>query len=913
MKSPPARARRNRPGFVLALSLALAAPARSAPDDASFTFKTPAPVSFRVVMPSAPAAAPGPKPQWVTAFPASGNTNRVELGGRLVLQLADATALRALLKQRPLELARVVSTNLFILRAPDALVAAQQAADLSGRPGVTACYPVMRRTPELNGPYAPRPSDPFAVPYFYTGLGQFVEAQWPLEHREADGRALGFDLNVFAAWPYARGEGVTVAVADSGLDFEHPELTNRLAGAPHWNFARGDTNATPFGGAQSDPNKSFWTHGTSVAGLIAAEADNARGMAGVAPQAQLAAWAIFTTNLLLVDDEQLMDMYQFASNVVAVENHSWGTGSGVAQAGPTLLEQVGLHTAVTLGRNGRGVVMVRAGGNDRGAMARADDDGYVNDPDVIGVAAVSRGGRVTDYSEPGACLLVAAPGGAGGYQGLLTLDLAGPFRGVNSGIIYFNDFADYRTGAFLGFAGTSAAAPLISGIAALLLSAHPELTYRDVQQILLLAARQTDPADPDLTTNGAGLLVSHNTGFGVPDAGHALWLARQWSNRPPLATFSLARNDTVGIPDGGLRLEIVGPGAPPELASVYCLPANAGAHPDAPTAALALVDVGVATNVPPVSLTKKAALILRSDAAFKDVLANVAAAGAAFAVIYNNTNSGGYNLGLLLGSEFAPIPAVLVGRTTGEALKALFQTNPLARARLRLNSAEIHFDVETTLLCEQVGVRLRLEHPVRGDLRITLRSPAGTRSVFAHLNDDTNAASADWTYWSTHHFYESSAGRWTLAVGDEALGATGLVRSATLLVRGVQILDADRDGLDDTWERDAFGHLGFGPKDDPDGDGFSNAREQLMRSDPARNERPFRVELGTWTLFGARRVRLSWPSVPGTTYNVAATTNLHESMFTLTNAPGRIWETDFYGSSPDLPQNFFRVMALPTP
>jgi hypothetical protein len=266
-----------------------------------------------------------------------------------------------------------------------------------------------------------------------------------------------------------------------------------------------------------------------------------------------------------------------------------------------------------------------------------------------------------------------------------------------------------------------------------------------------------------------------------------------------------------------------------------------------------------------------------------------------------------------LGTEFVPVPAVLIGHATAAALQGVFQTNAYARARLRLHSADIPFDVETSLLCEQVGVRLRLEHPVRGDLRITLRSPAGTRSVLAHLNDDTNAASADWTYWSTHHFYESSAGRWTLSVSDEALGATGLVRSATLLVRGVQILDADRDGLDDTWERAAFGHLGFGPKDDPDGDGFSNAREQVMHTDPTRDERPFRVDLGAWSLFGARRVRLSWPSVPGTVYNVAATTNLHQPLLPLTNAPGRLWETDFYGSSPDLPQNFFRVMALPAP
>ncbi len=888
------------------------APSRAVSPETQITFRMPEPVAFRVRAPDTARVGTTAMP-WLEAFPLSGSTNRVELGSRIVLQLGPGVDLAALLKGRPVQPARRVGTNLFVLQAADPRAALEQAAELARQPGVLAAHPVMRRAPDLKGLYAARPDDPFAVPYFFTSGGQYVEAQWPLENREADGQALGFDLNVFAAWPCARGQGVTVAVADSGLDFEHPELTNRLAGAPHWNFARGDTNAAPFGGEQTDPNKAFWTHGTSVAGLIAAEAQNGRGMAGVAPESALAAWAIFTTNLMLVDDEQLMDMYSFASNVVAVQNHSWGTGAGVAQAGPSLLEQLGIQTATTLGRHGRGVVMVRAGGNDRGAMARADDDGYVNDPNVIGVAAVSRSGRVTDYSEPGACLLVAAPGGAGGYQGLLTLDLAGPYRGVHSGVIYVNDFADYRTGAFLGFAGTSAAAPLVSGIVALMLSANPNLGYRDVQQILVLAARQTDPTDPDLARNGAGFWVSHNTGYGVPDAGHAVWLARQWPGRPPLATFSLAHNETIPIPDGGLRLEVLGPGVPAELASVYALPASAGVHADAPTAALPLVDVGTAPNVPPTSLSNRAALILRSDAPFKDVLANVAAADAAFAVIYNATNSGGYNLGLLVGSEFVPIPAVLVGHSTGQALQSLFQTNPLARTRLRLQSAEVHFDEETALLCEQVGVRLRLEHPVRGDLRITLRSPAGTRSVFAHLNDDTNAASAECTYWSTHHFFESSAGRWTLSVSDEALGATGQVRSATLVLRGVQILDADRDGLDDTWERNAFGHLGLGPADDPDGDGFSNAREQLMGSDPTHPDRPFRVDVASWSLFGARRVRLSWPSVAGTTYRVEAGTNLHVPLVTLTNVSGRIWETDFFGSSADLPQNFFRVRALPAP
>src|SRR5690606_20270919 len=151
---------------------------------------------------------------------------------------------------------------------------------------------------------------------------------------------------------------------------------------------------------------------------------NGRGMTGVAPFAHLASWLIFNTNLSLADDEALMDMYQHAADTVAVQNHSWGGGNGlVNQIGPTLLEHVGIENAATLGRGGRGTVMVRSAGNDRALRARADDDSYVDDPRVIAVAAVTKSGRATDYSEPGACVLLAAPGGGGDTsQGLFTLD-----------------------------------------------------------------------------------------------------------------------------------------------------------------------------------------------------------------------------------------------------------------------------------------------------------------------------------------------------------------------------------------------------------------------------------------------------------------------------------------------------------
>jgi subtilisin family serine protease len=299
--------------FVL-LSLSVqAAPAQvnSPATTNHFQFRTPQQKTYRVEESVPRLALAGDKAAWLTARAADGSTNIVEFGSRIVVQLQSPDDLKRLTAGRALELSRVVASNIFILQAPDALTAAQEAHRLAALPEVSASYPVMRRQNNLHGPYAQRSNDPFFGPYFL-GSGTRIEALWPLENRDLDSSRLGLDLNVLAAWPYGQGEGVTVAVADGGLEMNHPELTNRLAGAPHFNFANQTTNAVPFGGTAPDPNMQTWTHGTSIAGLIAAEGNNGRGMVGVAPLARLASWVIFDTNTALVPDEQLMDMYQFA-------------------------------------------------------------------------------------------------------------------------------------------------------------------------------------------------------------------------------------------------------------------------------------------------------------------------------------------------------------------------------------------------------------------------------------------------------------------------------------------------------------------------------------------------------------------------------------------------------------------------
>jgi len=855
-----------------------------------------------------------PRAQSLRAWAADGSTNWVEFGDKVVLELQPGTSLKAVVKGRALELSRVVSSNVFILQAPNAVVAALEASRLAASPEVTASYPVVSQEVSLDGLYAARPNDLHFPPQLAN-----VTGQWYLENRDTtNGLVLGPDLNVRGAWPYTRGEGVTLAIVDTGIETKHLDLTNAALGAPHHNFFNGSNNPAPLF------RNGSWAHGTECAGLAVAAANNtfrsniAYGMVGVAPGAKVAGWVIFSNNPpRLVSDDKLMEMFTYAPTVVGAQSHSW-THLGIRQLGLTTLENIGIESAVRNGREGRGVVLLRPAGNDRATLlANANDDAYCSDPRVITVGSVGFTGRTPSYSERGACLLLAAPGGGDGRAGLFTTDLVG---GDGANFLPFNPPFEYIWDFVFngqGFVGTSAGPPQVAGVAALVLSVNTNLTYRDVQQILLLSCRHFDSADPDLLPNGAGLLVSHNDGFGVPDAGHAVKLARRWVPKPPATNVTVSLSGPLSIPDDGLRLLITGEGVPPELSSIRCLP-SAGPHPDEPTPLAPLVDLGLATNTVQVDLNGKAALIERGTNNFDEKIIRAAQAGAEFAVIYNfatNTGAGcpgGDQLCLMGATDFVPIPAVFIGRSDGVALQGLFATNSAARAQLALNSADISLNVTDTLICEHVGLRVQTDHPLRGDVRITLVSPIGTRSVLQHFNSDTNAGPVDWTYWSTHHFFESSAGQWRVEIGDEFLGAAGNVLALSLLVTGIPITDTDNDGLDDDWERSRLGTgtLASGPQDDPDMDGYSNAKEQAMSTDPLIPNEAFRVDLMIWgTAMRTNLARLSWPGLQSRTYDVFSGPN--PAALTLrTNVPGRFPETECFLSTTNAAHQFFRVREV---
>lgn len=832
---------------------------------------------------------------WLKAWAEEGSSDYVKFGKRIVLELRPGSSLAELLAGTQFRVARVLGEGAFIIEGRDVREALQEAARLAEDDRVSACYPVAIRPKRFYSAYAAKPNDP----YFHQTEKPKDEWQAYLENRGIDGSREGPDLNVRSAWSRSRGQGVLIAIADDGVELSHPDLAGPADGAPHFNFINFTTDGYPTG--------PFANHGTAVAGLAAARGDNRVGIIGVAPEARLASWVLFSSeDRLEVSDEALMDMFQYKSNIVSVQNHSWGK-DGEDQFRLTSIENRGISNAVTFGRSGRGVVIVRAGGNGRMQFHNSNDDGYLADPRVIAVAAARMDGRVTRYSTPGANLLVAAVSGDVDPEitpcevdspNLMTTDRQGT-AGYNFNT-YTNDLGDYAFGPE-GFSGTSAATPLISGVAALVLSTNPALGYRDVQQILIHSARHFDLADPDLKTNAAGFQVSHNLGFGIPDAGMAVRLAQAWPVRPPPEKITYSSDVITDIPDQGMRVVVTGGSVPPQLQSIVALPST-GSVPDTPTEALKLRHVGTTISGIEADLTGNAALIQRGGNYFCEKVSLAAAANAGFAIVYNNRD---VDARIVMGAvEFAPIPSVFISQQDGEALRDYVETDADARAQLIMKGASYTFDVRETLICEHIGVVVDSDHNARGDLRISLESPNGTRSVLQNISADDLPGPRNWTYYSTHQFYESSAGKWTVTISDLDGRGTGKVRQVKLLISGVAISDSDRDGLDDGWESRELKTLGHGPQDDPDRDGYSNAREQAMGTRPLVNEIPFQLDISVWN---SEYVRLSWPGNADGEYRVRTGGEAATLLNVITNIPGTFPETEWFVPMSSVGHRFFQA------
>lgn len=346
-----------------------------------------------------------------------------------------------------------------------------------------------------------------------------VDQQWYLD-----------SLNVTAVSDEYSGAGVIVGVVDDGVEYHHPDLVNQV------NLLQDRDSQF---GTDSGEHKNVLppdAHGTPVLGIINAEANNETGVVGIAPDADGVSYRVKWAHAHISD--ALTYQYQ-----VDVSNNSWGAIDPFwdnFSSNSHLVDYANIRHAVEVGRENLGTVFVFSAGNDRAAGENVNYHNYQNARETLTVAAVDSSNVVESFSTPGAAILTSAYG-----SNVLTTDRLG-YDGYNN------------AGDYTQFSGTSAAAPQVSAIVALMLEANADLGYRDVQEIVAHASHHPDSADWKINAsndhNLGGMYFNDDMGFGIIDAHAAVRLAETWQtqhaahNEAYVGVRELGTNDV--IPDG---------------------------------------------------------------------------------------------------------------------------------------------------------------------------------------------------------------------------------------------------------------------------------------------------------------------------------------------------------------------------
>ena len=239
------------------------------------------------------------------------------------------------------------------------------------------------------------------------------------------------DVDALEAWGVTKGGGTTVAILDTGVANVHDDIAPQVVG--YANFVTADTKEDP----KANPEDKYG-HGTHVAGIVAAKADNKIGVAGVCPECSI------------LDVKVLNDSGSGSSSVIA-NGISWAADNGAKVINMSLGQRVSsrtLEAAVNYAWN-KGVVIVAAAGN-AGTQAKIYPGAY---PNVIAVAATDNKDNKASFSTYGKWVDVAAPG-----VNVYSTFPNHPFvLGTQNGRSQGYDVAS----------GTSMASPIVAAVAAL--------------------------------------------------------------------------------------------------------------------------------------------------------------------------------------------------------------------------------------------------------------------------------------------------------------------------------------------------------------------------------------------------------------------------------------------------------------
>ncbi len=257
------------------------------------------------------------------------------------------------------------------------------------------------------------------------------------------------------AWSITTGSRqVIVAIADTGVDADHPDLAALMV--PGWNFYDGNTDTRDVHG-----------HGTSVAGAAVAAGDNGIGIASVAWHSRIMPLRVSSLTGGATLSRIAQAITWAADNGARVVNVSYNAGrSSTVQSAAKYMQD----TAA-------GVVTLSSG----------NDGQYVdapNNPHVLVVGATTSSDTLASFSNRGPYVDMTAPG-----SGIYTTANGGGYRSVS---------------------GTSFSAPLVAGVAALVISADPALSASEIHELLLLHAEDLGPAGYD-TSFGHGRVNAGRT------------------------------------------------------------------------------------------------------------------------------------------------------------------------------------------------------------------------------------------------------------------------------------------------------------------------------------------------------------------------------------------------------------------
>ncbi|MDO4231222.1 MAG: S8 family serine peptidase [Lautropia sp.] len=409
------------------------------------------------------------------------------------------------------------------------------------------------------------------MPVTTAGVDSQSANQWYIANDGwQDNTRAGIDLNVKPVWHdmHLRGQGIRVAVIDDAVELTHDDLLpNMVPGASLNYMPAANGSAWPL------PCRVQQRHGTQVAGIIAARDGNGTGISGVASRAGL----IGLNALSFSREGATLKALTHMSADTHIYNNSWGAPDNGHFYAPNPSEETFrtlIRRQVDTGRQGRGSIFVFAGGNGANRGDYAVYDGYMSTLGTLSICAVNAAGQRATYSEPGPSLLVCAPSG----ETRITPRLP-KISTTTIGNNYNNTFN-----------GTSAAAPMASGVIALMLQARHDLSWRDVRLILAKSARKIDEQSPGWRSN-AGLNFHHDYGFGLIDAHAAVKMAQTWRSiggseslrscgpyiiSPPVDARTIPEvaplsDEAFAAPFGHIELNLPVPGS---LASKINIPAN---------------------------------------------------------------------------------------------------------------------------------------------------------------------------------------------------------------------------------------------------------------------------------------------------------------------------------------------------